>query len=79
MSDELAKPSDAAGAATKPVRNIIRSRIRAAPNVAVSSGLARNRRLSGHFTAAAEKTTQPAETTNESGTIFYSCQILKNF
>lgn len=36
---------------TPPVRNVIRSRMRAAPNVAISSGMARNRRLSGHFQA----------------------------
>lgn len=46
-----------------PVR--IRSRMRAAPNVAISSGLARTRRLSGHFTAA-EKTVQSSETAQES-------------
>lgn len=42
-----------------PVRNIIRSRMRAAPNVAISSGMARNRRLSGHYIAPAEKKTLP--------------------
>lgn len=66
------KPSEAsqAVAATKPVRNVIRSRIRAAPNVAVSSGLARNRRLSGHFTD--EKTPQSSEASNESGIFKFS-------
>jgi len=50
-----------------PARSMIRSRIRAAPNVAISSGLARTRRLSGHFTTNPEKTIQPttAEATTD--------------
>ena len=58
MSETPTEPKSAA-----PARNIIRSRMRAAPNVAISSGMARNRRLSGHFTATPEKTIQPATNT----------------
>ncbi len=60
--DEMNKnPSDETNTATTmtaPARNLIRSRLRAAPNVAISSGLARTRRLSGHFTSNTEKTIQ---------------------
>lgn len=38
--------------------------MRAAPNVAISSGMARNRRLSGHFQAAPEKTIHTLTTTS---------------
>lgn len=60
-------PTKAADAPA-PVRNIIRSRMRAAPNVAISSGMARNRRLSGHYQAAPEKTIQTSTATTDPST-----------